>query len=69
MKNITLLVIDAQKVYSLNHSRLKVNSVESVVENINKIMSLTLALPFPRKERRIKIEKGFKLLTNPSSGL
>jgi nicotinamidase-related amidase len=38
MKNITLLVIDAQKVYSLNHSRLKVNSVESVVENINKII-------------------------------
>jgi len=38
MKNITLLVIDVQKVYSLNHSRLKVNSVESVVENINKII-------------------------------
>ena len=38
MKNIALLVIDAQKVYSLNHSRLKVNNVESIVENINKII-------------------------------
>jgi len=38
MKNIALLVIDVQKVYSLNHSRLKVNHVESVVENINKII-------------------------------
>ena len=38
MKNIALLVIDAQKVYALNHSRLKVNNVESIVENINKII-------------------------------
>ena len=38
MKNVALLVIDAQKVYSLNHSRLKVNNVESIVENINKII-------------------------------
>ena len=38
MKNIALLIIDVQKVYSLNHSRLKVNHVESVVENINKII-------------------------------
>lgn len=38
MKNIALLVIDVQKVYSLNHSRLKVNNVESIVENINKII-------------------------------
>ncbi|HER23690.1 MAG TPA: cysteine hydrolase [Candidatus Atribacteria bacterium] len=38
MKNIALLVIDVQKIYSLNHSRLKVNHVESVVENINKII-------------------------------
>jgi len=38
MKNIALLVIDVQKVYSLNHSRLKVNNVESTVENINKII-------------------------------
>ena len=38
MKNVALLVIDAQKVYALNHSRLKVNNVESIVENINKII-------------------------------
>jgi len=38
MKNVALLVIDVQKVYSLNYSRLKVNNVESVVENINKII-------------------------------
>jgi ureidoacrylate peracid hydrolase len=38
IKNSALLVIDAQKVYSLNHSRLKVNNVESIVENINKII-------------------------------
>ena len=38
MKNIALLVIDVQKVYSLNHSRLKVNHVEGIVENINKII-------------------------------
>ena len=38
MKNIALLVIDVQKIYSLNYSRLKVNNVESVVENINKII-------------------------------
>ncbi len=38
MKNIALLVIDVQKVYSLNHSRLKVNNVEGIVENINKII-------------------------------
>ncbi|HER24621.1 MAG TPA: cysteine hydrolase [Candidatus Atribacteria bacterium] len=38
MKNIALLVIDAQKVYSLNHSRLKVNNSESVIKNINKII-------------------------------
>ena len=38
MKNIALLVIDVQKVYSLNHSRLKVNNVENIVENINKII-------------------------------
>ena len=38
MKNIALLAIDVQKVYSLNHSRLKVNNVESIVENINKII-------------------------------
>ncbi|GAI81115.1 unnamed protein product, partial [marine sediment metagenome] len=38
MKNIALLVMDVQKVYSLNHSRLKVNNVESIVENINKII-------------------------------
>ncbi len=38
MKNIALLVIDAQKVYSLNHSRLKINNVGSIIENINKII-------------------------------
>ena len=38
MRNIALLVIDVQKVYSLKHSRLKVNNVESIVENINKII-------------------------------
>ncbi|MBA7528307.1 Peroxyureidoacrylate/ureidoacrylate amidohydrolase RutB [subsurface metagenome] len=38
MKNIALLVIDAQKVYSLNHSRLKINNVWSIIENINKII-------------------------------
>jgi len=38
MKNIALLVIDVQKVYSLNHSRLKVNNVGNIVENINKII-------------------------------
>jgi len=62
MKNIALLVIDVQKVYSLNYSRLKVNNVESVVENINKIMSLTLALTFPLKERRMKREKGIQTI-------
>jgi len=38
MKNIALLVIDAQKVYSLNHSRLKINNVGSIIKNINKII-------------------------------
>jgi ureidoacrylate peracid hydrolase len=38
IKSSALLVIDAQKVYSLNHSRLKVNNVESIIENINKII-------------------------------
>jgi ureidoacrylate peracid hydrolase len=37
-KNSALLVIDVQKVYSLNHSRLKVNNVESIIKNINKII-------------------------------
>ena len=38
IKSSALLVIDAQKVYSLTNSRLKVNNVESIIENINKII-------------------------------
>jgi nicotinamidase-related amidase len=38
IKNIALLVIDAQKVYSLTNSRLKVANIENTIKNINKII-------------------------------
>jgi ureidoacrylate peracid hydrolase len=38
IKSSALLVIDAQKVYSLNHSRLKVANIENTIKNINKII-------------------------------
>jgi len=38
IKNSALLVIDAQKIYSLKHSKLKVENVEIIVKNINKII-------------------------------
>jgi nicotinamidase-related amidase len=34
IKNSALLVIDAQKVYSLTNSRLKVANIENTIENI-----------------------------------
>jgi nicotinamidase-related amidase len=38
IKNSALLVIDAQKVYSLTNSRLKVANIENTIKNINKII-------------------------------
>ena len=38
IKSSALLVIDAQKVYSLTNSRLKVANIENTIKNINKII-------------------------------